>query len=133
MRITRPIHLVVICSALLAACASVKEAGPPSRPASEAEPRAAFGRDHSGEAKPMSCEGCKAATDSLESARAAAREALQADDKEKLKMALQKADAQMAKMEGHKEKCMAMMKESGNSDSAEAAAPPAEGEHAKHH
>ena len=111
MKITRPFCLAIACATLLAACASVKEVGP----------------------TPMSCEGCKAATDSLKSARAAAREALRTDDKEKLKAALQEADVQMAKMEGHKDKCMAMMKESGKSDTAAAVATPADDGHAKHH
>jgi flagellar motility protein MotE (MotC chaperone) len=133
MKIVRPFYLVLVCSTLVAACASVKEVGPTAQTASgERSPKAA-GTKTAPEAKTMSCKGCKAATDSLKSARAAAQEALQTDDKDKLKAALQKADAQMAKMEGHKEKCMAMMKESADPDTTSAATPPAESGHSKHH
>lgn len=132
MKAIRTFYFTIACSMLFAACASVKEVGPAARPVS-GEPSVANGTNPGLEAKPMSCKGCKAATDNLKSARAAAQEALLTEDSEKLKAALQMADAEMAKMEGHKEKCMAMMEKAGKTDSATAIPLPADGGHAKHH
>lgn len=68
--------------------------------------------------KGMAC--CKPAGDSLKAVRKAVQEALKSEDKATLKSALQLAEAQLGKMEAHKEMCEAKMKSKHGPDSLKA-------------
>ena len=111
---------------LLIGCAAAKDkaVAPLAAPkdVEKAAPAAAIAPAGAGE-EGMSCAKCKKSKDSVAAVRAAISEALGSGDAAKMKSALERADAQLGKMEEHKQKCHGMMKEADGAADAPEAAP----------